>query len=312
MRVPRLSWFARLLVSVLVLAALFWIVPVGTLWTAMRAVPVSVWAATLLLFLVGHAIAAFKWHMLMPKHENLPPRLWLTAHFAGLVANLCLPGLASGDVVRAGWIIRHAGHGETVAIAGVVDRAIDCAALLTLATAGLVAMGEAGGSALRVIAITAAILLIGAAAGGTTFMLLRRRERDGVIGRSVHAIAMLADRPWRPVMAFALSIGVQSTFLVLNAQLGRSAGVDVSIGAWLAAWPLAKIAALIPLGLAGLGLREAAIVAFMRPFGAQPGPVMAAGLLWEGVLFSSGLIGWTVTHLWPAANTGQPGASTGR
>lgn len=296
-----MAWSVRLLVSALVLAALSWLVPLAQLWTAIRSVSFGVWVTTLALFLVGHAVAAFKWRMLMPTHDRLPARWWLSAHFAGLVANLCLPGLAGGDVVRAGWIIRRAGHVESVTVAGIVDRVIDCAALLTLAIAGLVAMGDVGGSALRVIVVTTGILAGGAAIAAVALAVMRRRSPGGFAGRLVQAMTLLADRPWRPMLAFALSFGVQSMFLVLNARLGRAAGVDVSIFAWLAAWPLAKIAALMPLGLAGLGVREAALVAFMRPFGGEPGPVMAAGLLWEGVLFTSGLIGWAVTGFLPRA-----------
>ncbi len=293
-------WLLRLAVSCLILGALVWIVPTADLWHAIRAVPLSIWLATLMLFLLGHAAAAYKWSLLMPAHGGLSRRVLLSAHFAGLVANLCLPGLASGDVVRAGWIIKHAGRSEDVALAGVVDRVIDCAALLTLAVAGLAIHGGTAGRAGRVIVFTAAGLAAGIMAALTYLRLARVRQTESLVGRLVGAGRLLTARPWQPVLAFLMSVAIQFTFLLLNLRLGRTAGVTVGLTAWLVAWPLAKIAALIPLGLAGLGLREAALVAFLKPFGAAPAPVVAAGLLWEAVLFAGGFVGWLTTMLLPA------------
>jgi uncharacterized membrane protein YbhN (UPF0104 family) len=59
---------------------------------------------------------------------------------------------------------------------------------------------------------------------------------------------------------------------------------------WLFAWPLAKLAAILPLTQGGIGVREAALVALLAPFGA-PGPlVLAAGLVWEGIIIAGGSI----------------------
>jgi hypothetical protein len=93
-------------------------------------------------------------------------------------------------------------------------------------------------------------------------------------------------------VALALSLGVQTMFVLINRQFGVAMGVDVARGAWFAAWPLAKLVALAPVSLAGLGIREAALVAFLRPYGAPTTPVFAAGLLWQSVLFAGGLVGW--------------------
>ena len=40
-------------------------------------------------------------------------------------------------------------------------------------------------------------------------------------------------------------------------------------GPWIFAWPLAKIIAVLPVSLNGLGLREATLAGFLAPFGAS-------------------------------------------
>jgi uncharacterized membrane protein YbhN (UPF0104 family) len=59
---------------------------------------------------------------------------------------------------------------------------------------------------------------------------------------------------------------------------------------WLFAWPLAKLAAVLPLTQGGMGVREAALVALLTPFGAPGALVLAAGLVWEGVIIAGGLL----------------------
>jgi uncharacterized membrane protein YbhN (UPF0104 family) len=101
----RRSWLLRLAVSAVFLVILFFFIPVRQLIDAIGRVSPGLWLVVLLLFLFGHAVSAFKWRLLMNR-DDVPPALWLRAHFAGLVANLCLPGIAGGDVVRAGWVMR--------------------------------------------------------------------------------------------------------------------------------------------------------------------------------------------------------------
>jgi len=90
---------------------------------------------------------------------------------------------------------------------------------------------------------------------------------------------------------------VQGAFLVLSAQMAIYCGLVLPLRVWLFAWPLAKIAALLPLTQGGIGVREAALVALLAPFGA-PGPlVLAAGLIWEGIIIAGGLIAGATAFL---------------
>jgi uncharacterized membrane protein YbhN (UPF0104 family) len=46
-----------------------------------------------------------------------------------------------------------------------------------------------------------------------------------------------------------------------------------------------------------MGIREAVLVALLLPFGATAPLVLAAGLVWEGVIISGGLISGLVAFL---------------
>jgi len=76
---------------------------------------------------------------------------------------------------------------------------------------------------------------------------------------------------------------------------------------WLFAWPLAKLAALLPLTQGGIGVREAALVALLTPFGAAGHLVLAAGLVWEGVIVAGGLLSGGAAFLLRRAASSRPG-----
>lgn len=295
-----LSWALRLAVSAAVLALLLWIVPVQELWDAVRRLSPGLWLGSVALFLLGHVVAASKWRLLMGRRDDVPPRLWLSGHFAGLTANLALPGVAGGDLVRAAWVIGRVGNGEGIAVASLVDRVVDLVALLTIAFVGTIWVGRTGGSGETALAIAGAVIVAGLVVSAVLYLYLRTRRLPGMAGRVIDAVTSLR-RSWLPLWALLLSLIVQTTFVIINARLGAAAGIDPGFAAWLMAWPLAKLVATLPISLAGLGVREAALAAFMRPFGVPAGVVVAVGLLWETVLFAGGLVGWITTLVVPAA-----------
>ena len=108
--------------------------------------------------------------------------------------------------------------------------------------------------------------------------------------------------------ASAISMTVQCLFVVINIGFARAAHVDAPVAAWFYAWTTAKIIAIAPISLGGLGVREASMAGLLRPFGADPAQVMAIGLVWQSLLYVSGLIGFLFNCAAPLPQ-GQNGAS---
>ena len=88
------------------LALIFYLVPFKEVWAAARQISPLLWLGALGLFLAGHAAAAAKWRILIG--GGVSYRQAFRAHLAGLAANLALPSVAGGDVVRAGLVMKHA------------------------------------------------------------------------------------------------------------------------------------------------------------------------------------------------------------
>jgi uncharacterized protein (TIRG00374 family) len=297
-------WIVRTAVSAIVLALIFHFVSFATVWKSMRMLPPALWLAALALFLCGHALAAAKWRLLIGAEVSFAKAF--RAHLAGLGANLALPGVAGGDVVRAGMVIGLVRDRGRLAVGSLADRLIDTLGLLLITLAGaFFAWHPALGATslyLRtvVVLIVVGIILVFALAGRVD-ALLKARANPGkllrIASKIMGAVADLTRQPGRLALCLVLSMIVQCLFVAINIALAHAVGLDVPNAAWFYAWSGSKIIAIAPISLGGLGVREASMAALLRPFHANAGDVIAVGLIWQTILYASGIIGIIVQSL---------------
>ena len=300
------AWIIRLCVSGLMLALIFYLVPFAEVWTAARQISLPLWLGALGLFLAGHAAAAAKWRILIG--SGISYRQAFRAHLAGLAANLALPSVAGGDVVRAGLVMKHADDKGRLAMGSVADRLIDTLGLALIAVASAwLAWGPRLDSGIWLGWPLLGLLAV--AAGGLVAMpaldrFAGRNERPGklvrLLTKLIHLAAELARRPGRLLLCLLISMAVQCLFVGINIAFAEAAHVEAPVAAWFFAWTTAKIIAIAPISLGGLGVREASMAALLVPFGADPAQVVAIGLVWQSVLYASGLIGFLVQLKRPA------------
>jgi len=125
------------------------------------------------------------------------------------------------------------------------------------------------------------------------------------LARFRYAFRSVQRRPHVLLFAWLLGVLIQGSFIVLNALLAISCGLFLPLRVWLFAWPLAKLAALLPVTQGGMGIREAALVALLLPFGAASSLTLASGLVWEGVVISGGLLGGLVAFVLGRSSAGR-------
>ena len=297
------GWVVRAALSGIVLALIFSFLPLSDVLATARRVDAGLWLASLAIFWVGHVISAAKWQLLADSGAGFGAVL--RAHFGGLSANLCLPGVAGGDVVRVALLFPHVQDRTRLALGSLADRLIDTIGLLILAMGGLVfTLREfASGRTLLLSIIAILALAVLAAVIGLSLypVILRRLKRGGRLHKVAEkigaGIGALLREPLALLLCLALSMTVQGAFIGVNIALAQAVGVAVPIAAWFFAWPLSKIIASLPLSLAGLGVREASLAGFLAPLGAAPASVIATGLLWQTILFATGLIGGAILVL---------------
>jgi uncharacterized protein (TIRG00374 family) len=271
----------------------------GPLRCALSRVPLTRFIAVLLIYLVAVTGGITKWHTIVnAAGAQLHFATSAQCYTSGLFGALFLPSIIGGDVARLAAGISRSPHPAAVITGNVADRFLDVAAQLTLVSLGLILLPGSlpvslQGPAKRALfaGFLAAAILFGLVATLRRLLLSRRSLRiRRRLAQLRHAIRAVSRRPWRVVFGWLLGTSVQGTYVVLTALLGIACGLNLPLRVWLFAWPLAKIAAVMPITQGGIGVREAALVVLLAPFGAPAPQVLATGIVWEGVIITAGLL----------------------
>lgn len=291
--------FLRWVAAFAILALLLHFLPIGPLRSALSRVPLTRFVAVLLIYLVALTGGITKWHTVV---NSAGARLNFAAsvqcYTSGLFGALFLPSIVGGDVARLAVGISHSSRPAAVITGNVADRFLDIAAQLTLVSLGLILLP---GSLPASLQAPARHVLFAVALGAAVFLSLALvLHRPLLRGRSIrfrrrviqlrHALRAVWRQPHRLVFGWLLGTSVQGTYVLLTALLGVSCGLTLPLRIWLFAWPLAKIAAVLPITQGGMGVREAALVVLLAPFGASASQVLATGIVWEGVIIAGGLL----------------------
>jgi len=303
----------RILVSVGILGLLLGILPRSELRALVSAFRPGVWIAGLGAYLLLHRISVEKWRLLINAGQvRLTSRHALRCYAMGLSANLFLPSLVGGDVLRAGMAMRATRRRNAVVLGSLLDRGVDVVGLVFLLALGAAVVRES--LAARWAALLGGVLIAGIALALTLLILIFRlrlarwppRLRRP-LGRILVAIRLMGRRPLVLLGAALLSMSLQAGMILLNAGMARSIGVAAPLTAWFVAWPLAKLAALVPVSFGGLGVRDAALGALLAPWGVPLAAGVMAGLAWQSFVFVGGVVAGVVGWQLSGPTRGGPG-----
>lgn len=288
---------AKAAVSAILLALLLVLLPWGDVRAAASRLPPWLWFAVVGAFAAGHAFGAQKWRLLLAAgRAPLDYARAVRFYGAGLFANLCLPSIVGGDVLRAVMAGKATGRPEAAFLAGIMDRLIDIGTLAILIAGGaLFAREVLPGWGAQVITVG---LVLGVAVTALALpIVLRRplvkwpRKLRRPVGRALVALRHLSRRPAPALLALLISLAMQSAFVLLNVWIGESIGIHLPLPVWFMAWPLAKVAGLMPISLGGLAVRDATFGALLVPFGVPMAQGVVTALVWQTVMIGGGLIG---------------------
>ena len=294
------SFALRIAGSAVVLALLFAFLPLGELWQTMRRVSLVVWLMLLGGYLAVHCVGVLKWRLMVNlAGAGLGVPQAAQCYFAGLFGNIFLPSLIGGDVIRAGLALRLGRSKAGVLLGSLLDRILDIGALTLVAAMGaLLAPGALDPQLARTVWKFAGLAALLAAAGAgilvAVLALLRRRfsfRTRRRLAKLRRAGRKMARQPLRVALALGLGLTFQVSLVLLMTRLATACGLFAPLAGWLFAYPLAKLAALLPVTQGGIGVREAALAVLLVPFGAPAVLTVATGLVWETIVIAGGTLG---------------------
>jgi len=254
-------------------------------------------AAALSALLAANLIVALRWHLILSATAPSPgPTTLLKLVFVGVFFNQVLPTGVGGDVVRA-WRCSKLGIGLGAAIRSILlDRAWGYAVLVILYVAVLPSLlqvlpetQERAG----VVAVLAAALV-----GLLALVSLDRLPRPLSGLRVIAPFAELSRQSRRLFMyprrcgaLLGLSFLTIALTIVAFKLIADSIGSRLSIGIWATVVPPVTLIQLLPVSLAGWGVRETALVVALGSFGVPAEAALATSILLGLCMILAGLPG---------------------
>jgi uncharacterized protein (TIRG00374 family) len=264
------------LVSVLIIAALWWRVDVQALWQAMQATNLQ-WLALAILALAPLILAsAQRFRLLCRASISLTVAVRLTLSAAAL--NLFLPSKL-GDLAKS-WLLvrRHAFRAELALAIVVLERILDLAALLFWGVAALLWTGFGSGLlpwlTLGLMGILALLIFLMLPLRATLHGLpalarvMPGRIRQAILKFSTsweEVVHWFWSAPRRGVGTILYSLLLWGGHLVQFWLLARAVG-PVPVVDSMSISTLCILAGLLPFTIAGIGTRDAAVVLFFQPW----------------------------------------------
>lgn len=203
--------------------------------------------------------------------------------FIGYFFSMIMPGLTSGDLVRAVLVTRGLeSHRARAAVSVLVDRVLGLFSLLSLAGAILLVGGigaDEAGPGLAVVRRAVFLVLLAAVAGGAIYLsrrarrwlgiewVLQRLPFGGAVAKVDDAVTVYRHRPAAVGAALALSVVLQAAGVVSFWCMARALGADLSLGAIAVIFPVVQTISSVPINPpSGWGSGEFLYGTFFRMF----------------------------------------------
>ncbi len=265
---------------------------------AMHTVSPLMLLAALLLQVASTLVAAFRWHLIMTKIGfSQPLFFFMKSYFKGAFFNQGLPTSIGGDGLRI--LDCTKGHEKTEdAFYGVfIDRIVGLAGLLLLNILALCL----NKSLLPVRAYWTLLALLSTLAAGLIGLFFLRKFPFIATGKYLGFLARLSERYYQ-IYSSLRSISLQLGLSILTHLLamtsfyviGKTVGLDYSLSIYLVLVPPVILLTILPVSLAGWGVREGAMVGFFLLVGADKSRVLTFSILYGLVALMASLPGLAV------------------
>jgi uncharacterized protein (TIRG00374 family) len=311
-------------VTVLLYALVFYWTDARALTSRLAAARLEYVAAGVLLYGAGQALSAWKWRLLLRPVGLGAVRYGrlLAFYFIGMFFNLFLPTIVGGDAVKAVLLARETGSPVRATTSVFMERNLGLFALLSIA---LIAACRA--PRVTIMGVTLATLTLLLFAGFVAAnVVLATRGVYGLVDRIIaatplagmgaratplhEAVSAYRAHPALVVGTVLLSFvfqGVVIAVVFLNARALDLQFPFSTVGVFV---PLISLAAMIPVSVNGLGVREALYIFFFGRLGASTEVSVSLALLYLAVTLIASLPGGVVYALQHSARPRrQPAAA---
>ncbi|MCI5221434.1 MAG: UPF0104 family protein [Candidatus Electrothrix sp. AR4] len=293
-----LQYGIKFFITGILLFIIFRSINVGNTITALREIPPQNLLFALFCQLACITVAAFRWCLIMYRLGFAAPFLfYLTSYFKGAFFNQGLPTSIGGDGLRIFDCSRVVASAEDAFYGVFIDRIIGLTGLLLLNISALIINHDLLPANVHYPLL---FILTGLAVGLILLFFLRKFPFFAV-GKYLGFLGRLSERYFQvysslPSLSSQLFLAVLTHLFSMGTffMIGQGVGLDFPLLVYLVLVPPVLLLTLLPVSLAGWGVREGAMVAFFLLVGADKSRVLTFSVLYGVVALIASLPGLLV------------------
>lgn len=294
--------FAKILVSVGLLAFFLLRIDISQFWRTLLAADVGYVSVALIGYLVGQVISAVRWTVLSRPLGFTMGLSGMTAYyFIGMFFNLFAPGTVGGDLSKIYYLTREgqkAGEDKwssstlRATVSVVADRAVGMFVLVWLGALGLLVFSHyAVPATIRSVtfALAAGLLIGGLCLPWATKFL--PNDSHPLIAKLRVALESYGSGISAIPLALLLSLVVHLIQAWMHVVMGKALDLEIPFSFCLILYPLVGTFAAIPVSFNGIGLRESGYMFLLGVIGISSEQGIAFGLLIFVIVALDSLLG---------------------
>lgn len=314
-RASALRTAIKLAVSLALLGVILWRLDLHAILEAIGRYHVQHVAFAAFVFLLATLIGVARWRLFVPEVAFVP---LLRLSFIGQFYAMVLPGQVAGEAVKAYRLAK--GQEQMARLAGsvLVDRVIGTLSMLAIGDLGyLLSSGVPHALGLSLLGLTAALggALIALRIPAVCRLALRvperlqrsRRRHASLAAPLASAIGVWRDYGMdlgRLASSLAMGLVMNGLAVAIYVILASDLGIHLPLVDWLWVTATVALAVLLPISVAGIGLREGALIACLGYLGVQGEGAVALSFGVFSVAALGALVGWLAEITQPAAKAG--------
>ncbi len=298
---------ARLGVSVALLALIAWKVGVDNTLERMLGLDLLAAIAAAALIVATFALHARRWQMVLAAFgPRWSFRRTLRETWIGYFFTQLLPSSIGGDGVRALRLYQAGTPAGTALRSVAVERIYGLVACVLLSVAVIPVLAAMAPTAIGTLAAEVTTL----AGLGAILVLLRpglvTRLMPRRIAEEVRQVSALFRAEARPARLLAISLAMQVTVAAAVALLCWGLGVAANPLLVAALFQPVTLISIVPISLAGWGVREGAAVAIFGAAGVPAAEALPVSVAFGALVLLTSLPGWALFAIDPMAKAPQP------
>jgi uncharacterized membrane protein YbhN (UPF0104 family) len=299
----RLLVAARVVVSVVLLAALFSRLDAREFWASAKQASLPWLLVALGLYFIHVLASTWRWRVLLnAQGVHVPRTRLLSSYLVAIFFNNFLPSNIGGDVVRISDTARPARSKTLATTVILVDRGLGLLGLVLVAALGATALGWIGdhqASPIWPVWLWAGFLAAAAATApavlapaGFGRLLQPLAGIDPWVAKRIEkltqALARFRDRPGALAECFAGAVCVQAILIAYHLAVVQALHLPISVWDLAVIVPLSFVVQMVPVSLNGFGVREATFSLYFARLGMplQSGVLVSLGATVLMMIFS--------------------------